>query len=115
MTVILVLGWPSAAHGISISLVCVDLWVGQLAEQQCLRGCIKIIGVHAGRVGVETIHGIHHLECSRRVGLAWEAGVEGVDGGWGMLWGLVGWQVWVTSFPKQPCQMDWRGQGGSKG
>lgn len=91
MIVVLVLGLHGAAQGIPIPLVWVHLRVGQLTEQQRLRGCIQVIGVHAGRVRVEAVHGIHDLQGSRRVGLAGEAWVEGVDGGWGMLGRLVAW------------------------
>lgn len=90
MIVILVLGWPGTGHGIPISLVGVHLRVGQLTEQQCLRGCIQVIGIHSGGVGAEAIHGIHDLQCSRGVGLAGEAWVERVDGSRGVLGGLVG-------------------------
>lgn len=115
MIVILILGWPSTTHGIPIALVGVHLRVGQLAKQQRLGGCIQVIGIHSGGVGAEAIHGIHDLQGSRGVGLAREAWVEGVDGSSGVLGGLVGRQVGVTSFTKQPCQVNWGCQRGSKG
>lgn len=89
MIVILVLWWPSAGHGI-VSLVWVHLRVCQLTEQQRLRGCIQVVGIHAGCMRIEAVHGIHDLECSRRVGLAGEAWVEGVDGSWWVLRRLMG-------------------------
>lgn len=91
MIVVLVLGLHRAGQGVSIPLVWVHLRVGQLAEQQRLGGCIQVVGVHAGGVRVEAVHGVHDLQGSRRVGLAGEAWVKGVDGGLGVLGGLVGW------------------------
>lgn len=61
MIVILVLRWHTTAHGVSISLVWVHLRVGQLTEEQRLRGCIQVIRVHAGGVRTEAVHGIHDL------------------------------------------------------
>lgn len=107
MIVILVLRWASTGHGIPIALAGVHLRVGQLAEQERLGGCIKVIGVNSGGVGAEAVHGIHNLQCSRWVRLAGEARMEGIDGGRGVLGWLVGWQVGVTSLTKETCQVDW--------